>query len=276
MSLFACFGWPGGNNRWRRSLGCVGFGDKAGMSRISVACAVAGAVIGVLAVPPAFAGSGSASVAGVSVTYTVADEARFDGPGCADVPWSVSYRRPADWDLYVDFDLRQTGSNSPYTDSASPLYADPDSGTLTGSMCISDSWNPGRGVFTLGGTLKVEDDNYRTVGEAALPTSTVKVTRNASKVRLKAKAGKTYSNPPTVRGSATAHTATKGTLGVSGTVVVEARYKGKWRRLTETYPDDFGKFSTTLSKQIPQGMKVRARLIDCGWCTDAKATTRAR
>jgi hypothetical protein len=224
----------------------------------------------------AIAGSGSASVGAVSASYSVPDIVRFDGPGCAMVPWTVSYQRPPGWDIYIEFDLRQSGSNSPYTDSASPYYSDPSTGTLTGSICVDDSWEPAAGPFTLTGTVEGEDDNYRSVGKVPLPASQVTLNRNTSKMRLKVKAGTTYSKPATIRGKVTATTVTRGRLGAEGSVVVEIRRKKKWRELTRTYPDAFGAFSTTTYQRVAKGAKVRAHLIDCGWCTNTKATTRAR
>ncbi|MEZ5184764.1 MAG: hypothetical protein R2720_03380 [Candidatus Nanopelagicales bacterium] len=240
----------------------------------------AAAACGLLVATPAQAGSGSASLAGVQVSYSIASQASFDGPRCAPVDWSVRYSRPYEYDLYVTVELRQRGSNSSYEETVSPLYSDPDSGTLAGdSLCIGySSWEPSAGDFVVSGTLEVEDDNYVTLGKVPLSgTFRVAVVQNPSKfTRLKVKAGTTYAKPPMVKGKVTAKTLTKGRLGADGDVVIEAKIKGKWRKVDTVYPNSFGRFSTTLYKQVPKGLKVRARLVDCGWCTDAKKAARAR
>jgi hypothetical protein len=248
---------------------------NTGMRGIGVACTAVALTAGLLTTP-APGGTGSGTVSGVSVTYTLPDAVRFDGPGCAKIPWTVSYQRPQWWDFYVRFDLRQAGSNSPYTDYSSPTYSDQDTGTLDGEMCVYDSWNPAAGPFTLTATLEAENDDFETVGQVGLPASRLTVVRNPSRLRLSVKAGTTYTKPATIRGKATAKTLTRGRLGAAGSVLIEARLRGKWRTVTRTYPDDFGAFAHTSYRKLPQGTKIRARLTDCGWCSNAKTTTTAR
>lgn len=225
---------------------------------------------------PAQAGGGSGELGGVSVSYTVDDVARFDGPGCARVGWSADYQRPADYDLYVELELRQAGSNSPLTDVVTPMYDDPDAGTLKGGLCIDDDFDPTRGDFTATSTLTVENEDLVEVGSVPLSgRSTVKVVQNRSKfVRLKVRAG--HAKPPTVRGRVTASTVSKGRLGAGGSVLLEARFKGRWRNVDTLDVDQFGRFASTVYKRIPKGTKVRARLTDCGWCTDALKTVNAK
>ncbi len=240
--------------------------------------AAAAATVAALIAVPAQAGGGSGALGGVSVSYAFDDVALFDGPGCAPVGWSVDYQRPADYDLYVELELRQAGSNSPLTDVVTPMYDDPDAGTLKGALCIDDDFDPTGGDFTTTTTLTVEDDNLVEVGSVPLyGGSTVRVVQNRSKfVRLRVRAGATDAKPPRVRGKVTASTVSKGRLGADGSVLVEARVKGRWRALDTLDPDQFGRFATTVNKRIPKGMKVRARLTKCGWCTDVLTTVEAK
>ena len=134
--------------------------------RWPVAAAVA--TVAVLIAAPVQAGGGSGALGGVSVSYGVDDVARFDGPGCAPVGWSVGYERPAGYDLYVELELRQAGSNSPLTDVVTPMYDDPDAGTLAGKLCIDDDFDPTGGDFTATTTLTVENEDLVEVGSVRL------------------------------------------------------------------------------------------------------------
>ena len=240
--------------------------------------AAVGVTVAALIAAPAQAGGGSGALGGVSVSYAVDDVARFDGPGCARVGWSVDYQRPVDYDLYVELELRQAGSNSPLTDVVTPMYEDPDAATLRGALCIDDDFDPTGGDFTATSTLTVEDENLVEVGSVQLSgRSTVSVVQNRSKfVRLKVRAGTRYVKPPTVRGKVTASTVSKGELGADGSVLVEVRVKGRWRTIDTLSIDQFGRFSATMSKRISKGTKVRAQLAGCGWCTDVLKAVKAK
>lgn len=229
---------------------------------------------------PASAGSGSASLAGVQVSYTVPDRVSFDGPGCASVPWTVSWTKPDNRGLSWELEVRQHGSSS-YEDSESDylLFWD-SSGSATGTLCVGryDGYDPSQGPMFIRGGIEVRDDKTNVLGTADFPTTAVGIDRNRSRFTgLTVRPGTIYTKLPVVKGKVVAQTRTRGTMGAGGELAVEVKRNGKWRVETSSVtPDKFGRFSTTIYGKVPRGTKARVRLSGCGWCTDAKATATAR
>jgi hypothetical protein len=227
---------------------------------------------------PGMAGGGTAGLAGVQLVYSVPDRVSFDGPGCASIPWTLTWSKPETRALDWDLEIRQPGSNTAEdTDSDNQFSWDP-SGTANGTLCVDSSgYEPARGNMFAGGSVSVWDDQRNSLGTVAFSSALVGIAQNRSRfVSFRVKAGRTVSDLPAVRGKVVAYTVSKGSIGASGGLFVEVKFKGRWRTV-EGPPsiDEFGRFSATLWNNIPKGAKVRVRLTDCGWCTNAKATTRA-
>jgi hypothetical protein len=248
-----------------------------GIARWVIASVAAGSMAMVTGV--ASAASGPVSIGGVTGTWSVPDVVSFDGPGCATVPWTLNYQRPPGFEIDLDVSMVQEGSNSPETDFGYiSSTGRPDAGAFTLTPCVEDyDFDAGRGPFTLTGSIQVDDDDYRDLGTAQIGPVAIRVERNPARfVRLKAKAGRTIADLPVVKGKVVARTLTKGSIGADGTITIEAKVKGRWRKADSSATlDEFGRFSTTLWNQVTEGMKIRVRLSDCGWCTNAKAATRA-
>lgn len=227
------------------------------------------------------AADGTAATSGVNITYTVDDAVRFDGPGCARVNWNGTYERTSDVDFAVSVELRRQGSRSPETDYADVASWASNTGTIGGNFCVSDYYfDASAGPFTFSGTLQVDDPGGRTLGTTKLPTATLPVRQNKSRftrIKVHSQSKTTWGK---VRGRVTANTLTKGRLGADGTVKVEMKRNGRWRHVIRLYPNEFGKFASGgelyTVRRIPKGAKVRARLTECGWCTNTTTTTRAR
>ena len=246
----------------------------------AVVPAAAAATLALVAAVPVWAGSGSTSFNGVQVALTVGERSRYDGPGCAEVPWTFSYTKQPDrgFELYVK--ARQPGSNTTVDWYYDRDYWDANTEAKSGTMCFDnyDADSVGR-PFEVSAALEVRDDNWATLGEVPMPVpGSVVLVRNRSWfTRLKVKAGRTIDDLPVVKGKVVAQTLTHGRLGADGEVIIEGKVRGKWRTAEEDVTlDSFGRFSVEVWKQIPKGMKVRVRMVDCYWCTDARKTARAR
>lgn len=254
-------------------------GGMTGMIRRIFVGAAAGSLVIVAGSGPVLAGSGSANLAGVTMSYTVPDRVSFDGPGCASIPWTLTWAKPDNRGFDWRLEVRQQGSNSAEdSDSDYQFYWDPGTGSATGTLCAGDyGYDPVRGGMFVGGSVTVEDNQSNTLGTVDFTQALVNIDRNRSRfAKLRVRAGTSYSKPPVVKGKVVADTLTRGTMGADGSLLIEAKYKGKWRKAdSSVYPDEFGRFSTTVYSKIPKGIKVRARLSGCGWCTNVKATTQA-
>lgn len=232
---------------------------------------IVAATLGVWAGGPAVGEvTGSGSIAGSTVSYAIPDRVSFDGPGCVHLPWSVAYVHPQDWYLTVDLELRQAGSNSPLKASLVPMVDDPDAGTLSGALCIPDTWDASRTV-SMGATTTVSDPVGDQMGRLTLPTSPILVSRNQSAVTLRVTTRGRSSPVSVLSGRATAQTVTKGRMGATGAVVLQVRRHGRWAQVGKAFLfDEFGRYSEPLTGLLPTATKVRARLVDCGWCTPAQ------
>jgi hypothetical protein len=227
------------------------------------------------------AASGTAATSGVTVTVSVDDAVRFDGPGCARVSWDGTYQRTSEVDFTVGVELRREGSNSPETDYADVASWASNTGTFGGDFCVSDYYfDASAGPFKFSGTLHVDTLDGRPIGATQLPTATLPVRQNRSRISGLKVRSRSKTAWGSVRGRVTARTLTKGRLGAAGTIKVEVKQNGRWRHVIRLYPNEFGKFASGgelyTVRPIPKGAKVRARLIECGWCTNTMAATRAR
>jgi hypothetical protein len=250
-----------------------------GKARIAIAGTVGVAALALAGT--AHAADGNVTAGGVTFIYQVDDAVQFDGPGCAQVFWNGTYQRPSEVGITVNIELRRRGSNSPETDADDvPSWSSVTTGTLSGEMCISDYYfDPSGGPFTFTGTLDATDDNDRTIATTTLPSATLPVRQNKARFNRLTVRSESKTNWGKVTGRVTAATVTKGRLGADGTVTVEVKQQGKWRHVIRLYPNEFGKFASGgelyTVRPVPKGAKVRARLTECGWCTNVKATTKA-
>jgi hypothetical protein len=206
---------------------------------------------------------------------------QFDGPGCAPVYWDVAYTRPEDVGFDVDVEVRQRGSNSPTTDGDYVGYYESDlTGNLSGNLCVSDYYfDASKGPLAFSGLLTATLSGGRSAGSVALPSIILPVRQNPStfsRVRIKSR---TPSKFGSIRGRVTAKTLTKGRLGAGGDVEAQVKVRGRWRHVMNLSVDEFGRFASGgeyyTIRPIPKGAKVRLRLTDCGWCTDARAKATA-
>lgn len=247
------------------------------MRTVVLPISIAGLVL--LAAGPAWAGgtlSGATSHASASVTYA---DAVFDGPDCIDVPFDATYAKTPstaeDITATVELSASQQGSNSPNTGSARAGYFDPASGTMRGTVYVCPSSFPDEaGPVTVTGTLTTK--YYVTGSEqtvALQPAGQLTIVKNASTMTTpKITKGYSWSSDSRkVSGKVTAASVTKGSIGADGTIEIAVKYPGskKWVGGETTYLDEFGNWSTTLSK-APKGSQLRISLVDCGWCTDAQ------
>ncbi len=231
------------------------------------------------AATPAWAGgtmTGATSHASVSVTFA---DAVFDGPDCLDVPFDAAYAKtPSEADeitVSVTLSAVQQGSNDPRTGSARAGFFDPASGTARGSLFVCPSSFPdAAGPISVTGALTTEyfvNGSEQTVN--LQPAGQLTIVKNASTMTTP-KITKAYSwsdDARKVSGKVTATTQTKGSIGADGTIEIAVKYPGskKWVGGGTAYMDDFGNWSTTISK-APKGTQLRVSLVDCGWCTNAQ------
>ena len=250
--------------------------------RTSVSLASVG-VIALLAAGPALAGgslSGSTSHGSASVTFA---DAVFDGPGCIEVPFDVTYTKtPTEANrisLSVRLTASQQGSNEEVAGSASSGSYEDASGTERGElfMCPStfkDAAGPVSVVGTLTTTYYV-NDSEQTVDLQPAGTLTIVKSSTTMSMPKVTKAYSWSSSSRKVGGKVTATTTSKGVIGADGEIEIAVKYPGskKWVSGASTYPDEFGNWSTTLSK-APKGTQLRVALVDCGWCSNAQRVVR--
>ena len=234
----------------------------------AAACVV---VVGLGMAPPVqAAGTGEQDLSGVHIAYSVGD-AVFDGPGCAQIPWTITYSRPQFSSIYLDAELQQMGSNATFThESMNTLLSAPLTGTLHGSICAPDESDASRGVFLVKSSMTVEGAHSRsmTVGLDTLP---VTVRQNPSRiVKLKLTREHTFGWGH-VEGRAVAQTPTRGRIGAGGTVRLDYLAPDGWRTFHErSFINDVGDFRGLVAKMPTPGTRVRAVLMECGWCTTAR------
>lgn len=236
-------------------------------------------LVTVLMAPMAAAGgtlSGATSHGSATVTF---QDAVFDGPGCLEVPFDLTYAKTPSEANRISLSVRltavQQGSNDPVTGSASSASYEDALGTERGDLFMCSSTFPDRGgPVSVTGTLTTTyfvNDSEQTVNLE--PAGQLTIVKNATSM-TPPRVTKGYfwsSDSRTVSGKAVAATLTKGTIGADGTIEIAVKYPGakKWVGGATAYPDEFGNWSTTLNK-APKGSRLRVSLIDCGWCTDAQ------
>ncbi len=214
---------------------------------------------------PAIAGSGSASLAGVQVDYTITD-AYFDGPGCAEATWTLRYTQPADTDLDVTMTLGRPGDPDPLQDSVLVDTLGPVTASESGTFCVKHAGMP----LQFGGSLVVRDIAFEDLGEVPLSTSTVAVVPNPTRFT------RAVARRAAVRGEVVGETRTMGALAADGRVNILTKRKGAWSQVGTATLNDAGMFKAPLTRTLKKGKKVRVQIAGCGWCTDAtvKATVR--
>lgn len=246
--------------------------------RRSVTVASAG-VIALLTAGPALAGGSlSGSTSHGSATVTFADVV-FDGPDCVEVPITMTYSKTASEAdniyLAVELSASQQGSNEKTTGSAYSYSSESATGTAGGDMYVCPStFQDSAGPVGVTGTIKTTYYVNDSEQSAALqPAGQLTLVRNATTMSVP-KVTKAYSWSDTARkisGKVTATTTSKGVIGADGDIQIAVKYPGskKWVSGATAYPDEFGNWSTTISK-APKGTQLRVSLVDCGWCTDAQ------
>lgn len=237
------------------------------------------ASLGVVMAPAAWAGgtlAGATSHGTATVTY---QDAAFDGPGCIEVPFDVTYAKtPAEArriSLSVRLTAVQQGSNSPVTGSASSASYEDASGTERGTLYMCPgTFKDSAGPIGLTGKLTTTyfvNDSEQTVD--LQPAGQLTLVKNPTSMTTP-KIAKGYSwssDSRKISGKAIVATPTKGSIGADGTIQIAVKYPGskKWVGGETAYVDEFGNWSTTLDK-APKGSQIRVSLVDCGWCTDAQ------
>jgi len=74
-----------------------------------------------------------------------------------------------------------------------------------------------------------------------------------------------------VEGRAVAQTPTRGRIGAGGTVVLDYLASDGWRTFHEWATiNDAGDFRDLVRNMPTPGTRVRAVLVECGWCTTAR------
>ena len=224
---------------------------------------------------PAHAEGGTMSAGDVHVTIDVGPII-FDGEGCTDVPWTVTYLKPADDSIKVSWTLHQRGSIDDSSDYTTLTSLDPDSGTVSGTMCLL-SWdhNPDAGPYVLSG--------YLSQGLSAPPVASIPPVEIPARVSpsrftrfsVHAETG----GMAVMLGRALARTSTGYSVAAGGHVHLDVRRHGVWLPvfiLGPSKPGTRGRFEVGLFDDVHRGEKVRARLVDCGWCTETSVKTRVR
>ena len=247
------------------------------MRKVMTAAAVSALIVA--AAVPAQAGgtlSGATSHASATVTY---QDVVFDGPDCVEVPFDAAYAKTPttaeDITLSVELSAKQQGSNSPSTGSARAGYFEPASGTTRGTIYVCPStFEDAAGPVAVTGTLTTKYYVNNSEQRVDLqPSGQLTIVKNQTTMSTP-KVAKGYSwssDSRKVSGKVVAATLTKGSIGADGTIEVAVKYptSKKWVGGETAYVDEFGNWSTTLSK-APKGSQIRVSLVDCGWCTDAQ------
>ena len=234
----------------------------------AAACVV---VVGLGMAPPVqAAGTGEQDLSGVHIAYSVGD-ATFDGPGCAQIPWTITFTRPQFYNIYMDAELQQVGSNETFTyESMNTLSSAPLTGMLKGSICAPDKSDASRGVFLVKSSMTVEGEHLRSTA-VDLETLPATVRQNPSRiVKLKLTREHTFGWGH-VEGRAAAQTPTRGRIGAGGTVRLDYLASDGWRTFHEWATiNDVGDFRDLVRNMPTPGTRVRAVLVECGWCTTAR------
>lgn len=226
---------------------------------------------------PARAEGGTLTADGIAVTLDVGPIV-FDGPGCTYVPWTVTYSAPEDFWLRVRWQLRQPGSNETVDEDLS-LYHEV-SGTHADSTCIVDWKHLSRNKKYI---LTAQIGEYLSASGgsvlASLPPVEIPVYTSRTRfTRLLVRSDST--GYVYARGRVRARTSGGAWIGASGIVEFDVRRRGVWTKFGSTMRfdlDSLGRFQKAfLFSNIRPGEKVRARLVNCHWCTDARLATVVR
>ena len=219
--------------------------------RTIIATAAGAALVAGLAAP-AMAGTTTASTSLGTATVSVPDQT-WTSYDCQDIPVTATVSGIRSWDVDwdIDLDARRAGSGSTNS-SAYP------SGYGNGSDRDSFYLCPWEGSGRYNVTGDVEFLDWDTWAEASAPLST---SFTMSKMPTTATVNK-ISKPrwgTKVIGTVKARSATLGSIGARGTVLVKAKKPGKrWVRVDWTYPNDRGRYVVATSSKYPKGTKFKA------------------
>ena len=219
--------------------------------RTIIAAATGAALVAGLAAP-ATAGTttGSTSLGTAAVSVPNQTWTSYD---CQYIPVTaaVTGTRSSDVDWDIDLDARRAGSGS--SNWSVWMY-----GNGNGSDRDSFFLCPFEGSGRYNVTGDVEFYNWWTGAEAVAPLSTsftmskMSTTATVKKIR-KARWG------TKVIGTVKARSATLGSIGARGPVVIQAKKPGKrWVRVDWTTPNDQGRYVVATYKKYPKGTKFKA------------------
>lgn len=257
-----------------------------------VPAAVVALILAAFPVPAVAETNGGSSVSESSmgrVTLTVRN-AEFDGD-TARIPVNFSFEKFNDpeWtQISIDvtrISARQVGSRVVLGTTSGPSWATGSSKTGTGLTYLpvdGSAFVPGVPVLIYG---TVEFRNYNTTenirkGVAFAPVLSILVIQEQSSLSDVAVDGSRIMGRASVKSSV-------GDTGAGGFVSVRYRTKASkaWTSVTEfvechydscAYPNLRGEFILDAKRPIPKGAVVEVSLLECGWCTDARARVRAR
>jgi hypothetical protein len=241
-------------------------------------------VVGLASYPtPALAeGTMTGSTSQASATLVISDAA-FDGPDCISVPFVVGFTRTptvsGDISARVDVTARQSNSKDDATDFVSTSFYESSLVTEEETLYVCpSSFEEDSIPASVTGLLTTEDASSGSEEVVAMqPVVSMNLIRNQSvmsKIRTR-KVPFSSSDERQISGQVLVRTASKGLLGAGGTISLEVqkgkKKKKKWRLVTQTVPDKFGKWDVTLDG-VPKGTKLRVTLAECGWCTTTTRT----
>ena len=220
--------------------------------RTIIAVATGAALVAGLAAP-AMAGTTTASTSLGTIAVSVPDQT-WTSYGCQDIPVtaSVSGANGGDVEWYTDLDARRAGSGSTNS-SAYPSGYGNGSGRDSFFLCPFE----GSGRYNVTGDVTFYEWDYP-YAEASAPLSTSftmsKMTSTATVSKIRKPRWGTM-----VIGTVKARSASLGSIGAQGPVVVKAKKPGKrWARVDWTYPNDRGRYVVATYSKYPKGTKFKA------------------
>lgn len=219
--------------------------------RLAAALATGAGLIAVAAAPvSAGTASGSTPLGTATVTVPNTTWTSYD---CQEIPVTatVTGTRDSDVDWDITVDARRSGSGS--INSWAWLW-----GSGDGSDADSFLLCPyeGSGLYTVTGEVEFLDWDTWAEGSAALATSfTMSKMTSTTKIT---EVRKTRSGTK-VTGTVKARSATLGSIGAQGRVVVKAKKPGgTWTKVGATYANDRGAYVVSTWRKYPAGTRFKA------------------
>jgi len=227
------------------------------------------------------AAEGAGGTPNLTVSYSVSP-AQFDGSGCLQVPVTMTATKAGaaadDISGTVKLEARYSGSNSANTASEYIGYSQPAQTTVSSSYFSICSFEIEDGMTSMDVTGTVTSSvDFGPDTSAPLSPSQLTIIQNPTKMsKTKVTTKRGFISYRELRGTATAKTVTKGTIGAGGRITLEVKKRGgkNWVEVSTTSTDAFGKYDFSYLRLVetPKGSSYRVAITDCGWCAPTSTT----